>query len=134
METVDTLVGQRIRAKRLSASMSQAELGRAIGVRFQQVQKYESGVNRVSASRLWAIAEVLDVHVSHFFEGIRPSNSGAIDGSSPPKDELDFLKDQDAMELVLIYRSLRATHRHAVLSFVRSLTQGDKEEELSAAT
>lgn len=133
METVDSVVGQRIRARRLAMGMSQSELGKAIGVRFQQVQKYESGSNRVSASRLWAIAEVLGVHVSHFFEGIRPPESGAIDGSAPPTDDLSFLKERDAIEMLSIYRSLKPAHKHAVLSFVRTLTQDKQDTRLDAA-
>ncbi|MEY8842737.1 helix-turn-helix domain-containing protein, partial [Cribrihabitans sp. XS_ASV171] len=62
MNEVDVTVGQRIKARRMALGMSQADLGDAVGVRFQQVQKYESGANRVSASRLWSIAEVLGVH------------------------------------------------------------------------
>ncbi|WP_372572951.1 helix-turn-helix domain-containing protein [Ruegeria jejuensis] len=122
METVDFVVGQRIRARRVAMGVSQADLGKSIGVRFQQVQKYESGTNRVSASRLWAIAEALDVHVSHFFAGIRPASADSGDKSAP-KDEFGFLKEHDAVEMLSIYRSLKPAHKHAVLSFVRTLTQ-----------
>ncbi|MCE8535695.1 helix-turn-helix domain-containing protein [Ruegeria pomeroyi] len=121
MDTVDTVVGRRIRARRSALGLSQAELGRAIGVRFQQVQKYESGANRVSASRLWAIAEVLDVHISHFFEGIQAPESGMIDGSDAPIDRLMFLKDRDSVEMVEIYSSLPPAQKRAVLAFVRTM-------------
>ena len=65
----DVEVGQRIRARRMAKGMSQTELGNLLGVTFQQVQKYEKGVNRVGAGRLVRVAESLDVSVSFFFGG-----------------------------------------------------------------
>lgn len=133
MDTVDSLVGQRIRARRMALGISQAELGREIGVRFQQVQKYESGTNRVSASRLWAIAGVLDVHVSHFFEGIRPPQSGGPDQTSAPSDELSFLKDRDAIEMVEIYTSLPPAQKRAVLNFVKTMSVNSGSQHLDVS-
>ena len=69
---IDTAVGARVRARRVNMSISQEKLGEALGVTFQQVQKYEKGTNRISASKLEAIARFLDVPVSYFFE---PANS-----------------------------------------------------------
>lgn len=121
MNTVDAVVGQRIRARRMALGLSQADLGKAVGVRFQQVQKYESGANRVSASRLWAIAEVLDVHVSHFFEGIEAPEAGDADTGGQAVDKLVFLKDRDAVEMVEIYTCLPPQQKRAVLAFVRTM-------------
>ncbi len=132
MNEVDVTVGQRIKARRMALGMSQADLGDAIGVRFQQVQKYESGANRVSASRLWSIAEVLGVHVSHFFEGIRPADADSGASGRVPVDKLDFLKDHDTLELVGVYRRLSPAHRHAVLSFVKSLTDVDQDRKVAS--
>ncbi len=73
---VDLHVGLRIRAARLAAGLSQERLGNALGVTFQQVQKYEKGANRVGAGRLSDIARVLSVPVSYFFE------SDAVDGQA----------------------------------------------------
>lgn len=72
MHLVDIHVGKRLRHQRWVLGVTQGELAEALGIRFQQVQKYESGSNRVSASRLWDIAKVLDVPVSFFFEGLDP--------------------------------------------------------------
>ena len=69
----DVHVGQRVRQARLARKMSQTSLGRSLGVSFQQVQKYESGVNRIGSSRLWDIASLLNTPVSFFFEGLRPN-------------------------------------------------------------
>ncbi len=67
---VDGHVGRRIRERRREIGMSQAKLGNALGVTFQQVQKYEVGVNRVAAGRLWDMAKALEVDVTYFFESI----------------------------------------------------------------
>ena len=67
---VDVHVGKRIRHRRWLVGMTQQQLAEAVGIKFQQIQKYETGANRVSASRLWDIAEALDVDISFFFEGL----------------------------------------------------------------
>jgi transcriptional regulator with XRE-family HTH domain len=71
---VDIHVGQVIRNTRRTRGFTQQTLAAQVGVKFQQIQKYETGANRVSASRLWEIAQVLDVPVSHFFETYQESN------------------------------------------------------------
>ncbi len=68
---VDDHVGRRVRERRREIGMSQGKLGNALGVSFQQIQKYEVGTDRVTASRLWALAKALDVDVGYFFEGIQ---------------------------------------------------------------
>ncbi len=64
---IDLYVGQKLRKRRLELGMTQPELARAVGVRFQQIQKYETGLNRIAASRLWRAARALNVPVCHFF-------------------------------------------------------------------
>jgi len=125
MNKVDILVGQRIRARRRALGMSQAELGRLVGVKFQQVQKYETASNRVSASRLWAIADVLGVHVVHFFEGIRPEGNGGTGKDAVPKDFMAWLSDPDLVELIEQYCVLPTSHKQAVLAVVRSIGQSE---------
>jgi transcriptional regulator with XRE-family HTH domain len=78
---VDTLVGARVRALREGRKMSQTTLGVAIGVSFQQIQKYERGSNRIAASTLFHIAQVLGVSPGDFFDGMQASNAGAADWS-----------------------------------------------------
>ncbi len=70
---VDAHVGSRVRERRKELGMSQSVLGDALGISFQQVQKYEIGINRVAASRLWDLAKELEVDVGYFFEGIKRS-------------------------------------------------------------
>ncbi len=71
---VDHHVGARIRERRTTLGLSQQQLARMIGVTYQQAHKYERGLNRISAGRLFEIAQVLDVPVSYFFEGLGPGN------------------------------------------------------------
>ena len=68
---VDQHVRKRIRERRKEIGMSQPKLGNALGVSYQQIQKYEAGTDRVAASRLWDIAKLLEVDISYFFEGIQ---------------------------------------------------------------
>ena len=67
---VDVHVGQKVRQRRWMVGMTQQQLGDSVGIKFQQIQKFESGTNRISASRMWDIAAALRVPVSFFFEGL----------------------------------------------------------------
>ncbi|PTX54128.1 transcriptional regulator with XRE-family HTH domain [Litoreibacter ponti] len=78
---VDIHVGKRLRHQRWLVGMTQSELADALGIRFQQIQKYETGANRISASRLWDIAQAMDVPVSYFFDGLDEAE-GAPDGAA----------------------------------------------------
>jgi transcriptional regulator with XRE-family HTH domain len=84
--SVDVHVGQRIRQRRWILGISQTEIGDLVGIKFQQIQKYETGANRVSASRMWDIANALDVPVAFFFEGLvgPTTDTGAIEAASRP--------------------------------------------------
>ncbi len=79
---VDVHVGHTIRNTRRARALTQQMLAAQVGVKFQQIQKYETGANRVSASRLWEIAQVLDVPVSHFFEKYDPNASKSDERTS----------------------------------------------------
>lgn len=79
---VDTFVGKRLRQRREMRGLPQKELAKALGISFQQVQKYESGANRISASKLWELCCVLDVEPDYFFEGIRRGGDGRGPGAS----------------------------------------------------
>ena len=81
-DPVDVHVGSRVRLRRTLLGMSQGKLGEAIGLTFQQIQKYERGANRISASTLYRLSQVLDVPVSFFFDGMPPSAASTSDASS----------------------------------------------------
>lgn len=83
---VDAHVGKRIRHRRWMIGMTQQQLADKVGIKFQQIQKYETGMNRVSASRLWDIADTLGVNIGFFFEGIDDNHEarGPVEGISSP--------------------------------------------------
>ena len=97
---VDIHVGQRIRQRRWMVGMTQHQLGDAVGIKFQQIQKYETGTNRISASRMWDIAAAMEVSVSYFFEG--------LDDPQPTKgDELrEPVSDEHALRTLRAIRSV----------------------------
>ena len=111
----DVEVGQRIRARRMAKGMSQTELGNLLGVTFQQVQKYEKGVNRVGAGRLVRIGEALDVAVSFFF--------GATDmGSEDTRAILGFLDTSYSLRLLRAFSRIPPGGvQRAVVDLVESI-------------
>lgn len=112
---VDVHVGQRVRQRRWMIGMTQQQLANKVGIKFQQIQKYETGANRVSASRLWDIADALDVQVAFFFEGLEQSvgPEATIAG--------DMLMDKEALELVRAYYSMPESHRRRLFDLARVL-------------
>ena len=110
----DRTIGSRIAALRAAQGLSQTTLGHAIGVSFQQVQKYEKGRNRIGAGRLQVIADTLQVPVETFFAG-RP---GLEDGEATTST---FFEDPKVMELVMAFMSISdETTRDSVLSIVKA--------------
>lgn len=99
-DPVDMHVGSRLRLRRTLMGLSQTELARSVNLTFQQVQKYESGANRVSASRLFHIAEALDVPVSFFFDDA-PRAGGLAESPRTP-----FEPDRELLELTRNYRNI----------------------------
>ncbi len=112
---VDVHVGQRVRQRRWMVGMTQQRLGDNVGIRFQQIQKYETGTNRISASRIWDIAAAMEVPVSFFFEG--------IDGQAPDTGEArgDILTDKEALELVRAYYAIPKKQRRQLFDLARVL-------------
>jgi transcriptional regulator with XRE-family HTH domain len=82
-DDIDRHVGDRIRMRRIMVGTSQDELGKKLGITFQQIQKYEKGANRISAGRLYRAAQILDVPVSFFFEGLPSANGRRGKGALP---------------------------------------------------
>lgn len=127
---IDHHVGQRIRRRRRLLGQTQQVLAQAVGIRFQQVQKYESGANRVSASRLYEIAEALDVPVQYFYEGL---TSPEHDPDPSPAIADDVLSRKETLDLVRAYYGLKEMPRRRLLELARSLAPKPESAEGIAA-
>ncbi|WP_298803598.1 helix-turn-helix transcriptional regulator [uncultured Lentibacter sp.] len=116
---VDVHVGKRVRHRRWLVGMTQQQLAEKVGIKFQQIQKYETGANRISASRLWDISEVLDVAVSFFFEGL-----DVVPASAETQDRLppDLMGDKEAMELIRSYYAIPENQRKRLFDLARVLS------------
>lgn len=116
---VDVHVGKRIRHSRWLVGMTQQQLAESVGIKFQQIQKYETGANRVSASRLWDISEVLDVPVSFFFEGLDEAQQGGMGAEQLPAD---LMGDKEAMDLIRSYYAIPENQRRRLFDLARVLS------------
>jgi transcriptional regulator with XRE-family HTH domain len=101
--SIDAHVGARVRLRRTLLGMSQEKLGEAIGLTFQQVQKYERGANRIGASRLYDLSRVLDVPVSYFFEELPDMPVGRAQQTATSMPDPDPLAKRETLELVRAY-------------------------------
>ncbi|MEL6798613.1 MAG: helix-turn-helix domain-containing protein [Pseudomonadota bacterium] len=116
---VDVHVGKRVRHRRWMVGMTQQQLAEKVGIKFQQIQKYETGMNRVSASRLWDIADVLGVPVSFFFEGLSEDVNADGNVSAVPTD---LMADKEALELVRSYYAIPEAQRRRLFDLARALS------------
>ena len=131
---VDVHVGGRVRLRRTMLGMSQEKLGDAIGLTFQQVQKYERGTNRIGSSRLWELGKVLDVPVSFFFDDMPPEVAGTTQPAQPgladsnsPAYEPDTLAKRETLELVRAYYRIRNQKvRKRVFELAKALAKADE--------
>jgi transcriptional regulator with XRE-family HTH domain len=124
----DQYVGSRVRTRRMMLSMSQTELGDAIGVTFQQLQKYEKGTNRISASRLQQIANGLQTSVSFFFEDPRESSTVSEERRRSPSPDYvsEFLKTSDGLALVEAFTRIEHPRvRRSIVRLAQEITKGE---------
>jgi len=133
----DVLVGTKVRIRRVELGMSQTELATALGVTFQQVQKYEKGTNRIGASRLHAMANVLRVSVNYFF----PQAADGLDHSTRPSEVLGLLGVPGAMDLLRNFSRINdRSAQRALCVMAKTLARdeqasaGPTKEEPEAAT
>jgi transcriptional regulator with XRE-family HTH domain len=124
---VERHVGSRLRLRRIWLGMSQEQLGAALGVSFQQIQKYERGTNRIGAGRLFEMTRVLNVPIGYFFDGApHPPKSTEEDGAPHAGAELaaDVMNEPEALALVRAFARITAPEiRKQVLGLLRSLAQ-----------
>ena len=128
LNSVDVYVGARLRMRRAMLGMSQSKLGSILGVTFQQIQKYEKGVNRISASRLKQAASVFEVDIDWFYEG-GPAEQGLkgwAEGPARPFD-LQFLSTTEGFKLNRAFTRIRDPKvRKKIIDLVESLTPPDE--------
>lgn len=125
---IDKHVGSRVRMRRMMLGMSQEKLGDALGLTFQQVQKYEKGTNRIGASRLQQISQILQVPVAFFFEGapdLPPFGSGVVAGMTDapsPTYVSDFLATSDGLALTKAFMRIEdAKLRRRIVDLVQQI-------------
>ena len=133
---IDLHVGGRVRLRRKLLGISQDQLAMALGITFQQIQKYERGANRVSASKLYEIAKTLQVPVAFFFEGLTDPMDGAAADDAGRRIEIvvqDFLGTAEGLELAEIFPKIgRGRLRRQVLDFVRAMIKDGEAGETAA--
>ncbi|BAQ16962.1 helix-turn-helix domain-containing protein [Methyloceanibacter caenitepidi] len=131
---VDGHVGRRIRLRRMQVGLSQTDLGDALGLTFQQIQKYENGANRIGAGRLVEIAAVLGIEVGWFFEDAPAPERGAPIGAAAAEDPLALLATRDGLALAEAFGAITdPRQRRAVLQLVRSMAGLEQEQFAEAA-
>jgi transcriptional regulator with XRE-family HTH domain len=129
---VDVHVGGRVRLRRTLLGLSQEKLGEAIGLTFQQVQKYERGANRIGASRLWDLSRVLDCPVSYFFEDMGEDVEAASPRNltertaEPDQGDADPMTKRETLELVRAYYKITDPHvRRRIYELAKSLAAAE---------
>ncbi|MDB5452279.1 MAG: staR [Caulobacteraceae bacterium] len=122
---IDLHLGKRLRRRRRLLGLTQQQLASVCGVRFQQIQKYECGANRISAARIWQLAEALDVPVGYFFDGLS-SRSERMDDELPEGRNGEVLARKETQDLIRAYYLLGERPRRRLLDLAKSLN-GDGE-------
>ena len=117
---VDRHVGRRVQEKRLGLGLTQTALAKAVGVSFQQVQKYEKGTNRVSASKLFEIADFMKVDIPFFFDGYRAAQPGLAEEAAPAFEQ-DYPMTRQSLEIVRLAPRLPLQKQKAVLQMMRAM-------------
>ena len=133
---VDHQVGRRIRQARRDAKLTQEQLGNMIGLTFQQVQKYEKGVNRIGASRLYEVSRILNVPVQYFYEemaeGDVPARNGEMafaEGDGTPY-VMDFVSSSEGLQLNRAFFDIKdPTVRRSVIDLLKNLSKAQREAE-----
>jgi transcriptional regulator with XRE-family HTH domain len=142
---VDVHVGMRVRQRRTLLGMSQEKLGEAVGLTFQQIQKYERGANRIGASRLYEFSKVLDVSVSYFYDEMpvnvlvgrggrgRGRKGGLAEEGTPFEDEKDPLAKRETLELVRAYYKIDEEKvRKRIFEMVKAVGAASKAHKLAS--
>ncbi|WP_165188350.1 helix-turn-helix domain-containing protein [Caulobacter soli] len=122
---IDVYLGKRLRRRRRLLGLTQQQLAGAVGVRFQQIQKYECGANRISAARLWQLSEALEVPVGYFYDGL--SDRAAKEAATESEGGEMFAR-KETLDLVRAYYLLGERPRRRLLDLAKSLNGGEAIE------
>lgn len=121
---IDAQVGNRVRIRRMLIGMSQERLGDTLGLTFQQIQKYEKGVNRIGAGRLFEIARILGVPIDYFYDGVAATHEELAEQTPPV---MEFVSSGEGLQLSLAFMKIRDSKvRKRVLDLVKSLAEEDE--------
>jgi len=115
---IDLYVGKRLRRRRRLLGLTQQQLAESVGIRFQQIQKYECGANRISASRLFELSEALHVPVQYFYDGLAEEAQGPI---TNPDLNPDVMSQKETIDLIRAYYRLSEGPRRRLLDLAKSL-------------
>ncbi len=119
---IDVHIGNRVRGRRTLLGMNQSAIAEALGLTFQQVQKYERGIDRISASKLWNLTQILDVPVSYFYDDMPADQAGPAPSGNG--QEPDVLLKRETLELVRAYHRITDHKaRHQILKMVKALAK-----------
>ena len=123
---IDLHLGKRLRRRRRLLGLTQQQLASAVGVRFQQIQKYECGANRISAARLWELSEALEVPINYFYEGLEAEATDAANDAVKRSEQV--LARKETLDLVRAYYKLGERPRRRLLDLAKSLDlNGDND-------
>ncbi len=125
-DDIDLHLGKRLRRRRRLLGLTQQQVAEGVGIRFQQIQKYECGANRISAARLWQLAQVLDVPVNYFYDGLtetpmRRERDGMGESRSLEARPADHPAGKETQDLIRAYQNLGERPRRRLLDLARSL-------------
>ncbi len=126
---IDAQVGNRVRIRRMLIGMSQEKLGDLLGLTFQQVQKYEKGVNRIGAGRLYEISRILGVPIDFFYESVAGTGEGFAESENAPP-VMEFVSSGEGLQLSLAFMKIKDPKvRKRVLDLVKSLANEESGEQ-----
>lgn len=129
-KNLDAFIGERVKQRRSALGMSQDKLGSYLGITFQQVQKYEKGVNRISASMLYTIATVLNTDVQYFIEGFNDENSNSLNESNSPVYEVNMQNQKESLDLLKAYYAIPdPAVRKKVIELVKAFSHSLKKKQ-----
>ncbi len=117
---IDLHLGKRLRRRRRLLGLTQQQLAGAVGVRFQQIQKYECGANRISAARLWQLSEALEVPISYFYDGLSDKPHAELHAERGEASG-EMLARKETMDLIRAYYQLGERPRRRLLDLAKSL-------------